>query len=222
MLAGVAWSSPISPSSIREDNPTPAAKFETLHNGFASRAAKSDIDILLLGDSITFRWPKDLWEETFKPLVAERFGIEGEQVQCLHWRLLNGEFDGIKPKVVVFLIGTNNVPRAFRAVDIADTVGVMVADVQEKSPGTKVLILGLLPRNELPTNIMRDRITLVNNHLAKLDNGSSVRFLNLESVVTAPDGVITRETMPDFLHPSRTAYEAMMKKITPLVQEMAK
>lgn len=218
---GSAGATPLAPTN-QIDTHVPFEKRMSLHSAFVSRARQGGIDLLLLGDSITARWPKDLWEESFKPLTAERFGIEGEQVQHLHWRLLNGELDGLKPKVVVFLIGTNNVPREFRAVDIADTVGAMARLVQEKSPSTKVLVLGVLPRNEKPTNIMRDRITLINDHLARLDNGSSVRYLDLAADVTTPEGFITREAMPDFLHPSRASYEVMLKKISPRIQEMAR
>lgn len=222
-LAGVsaAGGAPISPGP-REGDATLQAKWQAQHAGFVSRAQQGNIDILLLGDSITHRWPEDLWDKAFGPLKAGRFGIEGEQVQNLYWRLQNGELDGLKPKVVVFLIGTNNVPREFRAVDIADTVGAMVRLVQEKSPATKALLLGVLPRNEKPTNIMRDRITLLNEGLAKLDNGSTVRYLDLTGDVTTPEGLITREAMPDFLHPSRTTYEVMMKKIAPQINELAK
>lgn len=209
------------PPAVREGDAALQEKWQAQHAGFAARAKQGNVDLLLLGDSITNRWPKDLWDEAFKPLAAERFGIEGEQVQNLHWRLLNGEFDTLKPKVVVFLIGTNNVPREFRAVDIADTVGAMAKLIQEKSPATKVLILGVLPRNEKATNIMRDRITLINEHLLKLDNGGSIRYLDLTKDVTTADGSITRETMPDFLHPSRATYEVVMKQIVPRVREMA-
>jgi lysophospholipase L1-like esterase len=210
------------PPGVREGAATLQAKWQAQHAGFVARAKAGDIDILLLGDSITHRWPEDLWDKAFPPLKAGRFGIEGEQVQNLSWRLQNGELEGLKPKAVVFLIGTNNVPREYRAADIADTVGAMVEFVQAKSPSTRVLVLGVLPRNEKPTNIMRDRIILLNEKLAKLDNGDSVRFLDLTDDVTAADGSITREAMPDFLHPSRSTYEVMMKKISPKISELSK
>jgi len=210
------------PPGVREGDAALQAKWQAQHAGFVVRAKAGDIDILLLGDSITHRWPEDLWDKAFPPHKAGRFGIEGEQVQNLSWRLQNGELEGLKPKAVVFLIGTNNVPREYRAADIADTVSAMVEFVQAKSPSTKVLVLGVLPRNEKPTNIMRDRITLLNEKLAKLDNGDSVRFLDLTDDVTTADGTITREAMPDFLHPSRSTYEVMMKKISPKISELIK
>lgn len=220
LFVSTVWSAPI-PPAIREGDAALQQKLAKQHEEFVAKAKQGNIDILLLGDSITNRWPPQLWEQYFAPLRAERFGIEGEQVQCLQWRLLNGELDGIHPKVVVLLIGTNNVPRDYSAADIADTVAAIIKTISEKSPGTKILILGILPRNEKPSNIMRDRITLANEGLAKLDNGSSVRFLDLGGKVTTPDGVITRETMPDFLHPSPAAYEALMKEIGPAVKSLA-
>lgn len=212
---------PVIPAAPREGDATLQAKWGKEHEDFVARAKQGKIDILLLGDSITHRWPTALWEETFKPLVAERFGIEGDQVQHLLWRIQNGEMEGIKPKLAVLLIGTNNVPRPFTSDEIAGTVMAVVKTIREKSPGTKVLILGMLPRNELASNIMRDRIRLVNLLLAKEVDGRDVRFLDVGEVIMKPDGSLTRELTPDWLHPSPAAYELLMKKIGPVVHEMA-
>ncbi len=212
---------PVIPAAPREGDATLQAKWSKEHEDFAARAKQGKIDILLLGDSITHRWPTALWEETFKPQVAERFGIEGDQVQHLLWRIQNGEMEGIKPKLAVLLIGTNNVPRPFTSDEIAGTVMAVAKTIREKSPGTKVLILGMLPRNELASNIMRDRIRLVNLLLAKEVDGREVRFLDVGEVIMKPDGSLTRELTPDWLHPSSAAYELLMKKIGPVVHEMA-
>lgn len=196
-------------------------KWQDKHDVFARRAAQGGIDILLLGDSITNRWPPALWEDYFKPAVAERFGIEGDQVQNLEWRLIHGELDGIRPKVAVMLIGTNNVPRHFSSDQIAATIEETAGLIQKRCPGCKVLILGLLPRADQPWNIFRDRIRVINGILARLDNGGSIRFLDLSSKVLEIDGTISTQTMPDFLHPSPATYETLMKEIGPVVKEMA-
>src|SRR5688500_5427465 len=81
------------------------------HEGFVEIAKKGDVDLLFLGDSITDAWRgrKEIWEKNFAPLKAANFGIGGDRTQHVLWRLQNGEFDGIKPKVVMLMIGTNNV-----------------------------------------------------------------------------------------------------------------
>lgn len=220
LSTGLIQAAPIPPQP-RQGDAALQAKWTKQHEGFVATAKAGGVDLLLLGDSITNRWPVALWDQHFGPLKAARFGIEGELVENLHWRLLNGEFDNLRPKVVTILIGTNNVPREYTAQDVAETVGEIVKTIQQKSPSTKVLILAVLPRNERPTNIMRDRITLINLHLAKLENGSTVRFLDLKDQVTEPDGSISREVLPDFLHLNPPTYEKVMQKVGPLVREMA-
>src|SRR5205807_777687 len=76
--------------------------------GFVDIARKGDVDILLLGDSIMEGWRNPTAKPGFFPAKAANFGLGGDQTQHLLWRLQNGELDGIQPRVVVVLIGTNN------------------------------------------------------------------------------------------------------------------
>src|SRR5688500_7825073 len=80
------------------------------HEAFVAEAKKGDVDLLLLGDSITEAWrgQKALWAERFAPLKAANFGMSGDCTQHVLWRLRNGALDGLKPKAVMLLIGTNN------------------------------------------------------------------------------------------------------------------
>jgi hypothetical protein len=81
------------------------------HAQFLERAKQGDVDILFVGDSITDRWPRvgeSSWLKLAKSKSAN-FGVEGECTEHLLWRLEHGELDGISPKVVVVLIGSNNV-----------------------------------------------------------------------------------------------------------------
>ena len=78
------------------------------------------IDIYFLGDSITRRWGAG--EEKYKELLANwnqnlfgwnaaNFGLGGDKTQNVLWRLEQGELDGVHPKIIVLLVGTNNVGR---------------------------------------------------------------------------------------------------------------
>ena len=84
------------------------------HDGFVEIAKAGNVDVLFIGDSITDAWRrpspdgKAVWDANFAPLRAANFGISGDRTQHLLWRLQNGELDGIKPKAVVMMIGTNN------------------------------------------------------------------------------------------------------------------
>lgn len=88
------------------------------HEGFVEIAKKGGVDVLFLGDSITDFWRREqtdrqvggkkIWDREFSGLRTANFGISGDRTQHVLWRLQNGELEGIKPKVVVLMIGTNN------------------------------------------------------------------------------------------------------------------
>src|SRR5215207_11656977 len=84
------------------------------HEGFVEIAKQGNVDVLFLGDSITDAWRRDppggekVWDTHFAPLHAANFGISGDRTQHVLWRMENGELDGIKPKAIVLMIGTNN------------------------------------------------------------------------------------------------------------------
>src|SRR5687767_7836906 len=87
-------------------------RFHSMNDKFVARAKEGNVDVLFLGDSITEGWAgngKELWKERYAKLNAANFGISGDRTQHVLWRLENGELDGIKPKVVMLMIGTNNI-----------------------------------------------------------------------------------------------------------------
>ncbi|HZZ41652.1 MAG TPA: GDSL-type esterase/lipase family protein [Tepidisphaeraceae bacterium] len=86
-------------------------RFLKLHESFLKRAKEGNIDLLFLGDSITERWnaAKDIWQEHYAKYNPANFGISGDRTEHVLWRIDHNELDGIHPKVVVLMIGTNNV-----------------------------------------------------------------------------------------------------------------
>ena len=149
-----------------------------------------------------------------------------EHVENLLWRIQNGELEGISPRAVVLLIGTNNLP-VHRPGDIADGISAAVRTIQLKMPATKILLLGLLPRgpqnprNASPANpYYQDGVTEVNRRISVLDNGDSVRFLDVGSGFLSDDGQINRELLPDLLHPVAAGFHVLGSLIRPALDEM--
>ncbi|MCX5662241.1 MAG: GDSL-type esterase/lipase family protein, partial [Planctomycetota bacterium] len=176
------------------------------HEHLLAATPKGPVDVLFLGDSITAGWAgrgKRIWGEYYAPLHAVNLGISGDRTQHVLWRLNHGEVEFVRPKVVVIMIGTNNGPDSVEAT----TRGVLavVKSVQAKLPEAKILLLGIFPRggaNDPP----RVKNKKINQSLAKLDDGKGVRYLDLAPVFLEHDGSITKEIMPDGLHPSADGY----------------
>jgi lysophospholipase L1-like esterase len=211
---------------------TPAAReggWKKRHEQFVAMAKMGGIELLFLGDSITDLWGGEghsnrsqgqaIFHQEFEPLKAANFGIGGDQTQHVLWRIQNGELDGIQPKVVMLMIGTNNTARN-TAEEIADGVTAIVKEIHKRSPTTKVLLLGIFPRGEKP-NRLRDKIKQVNAIIARLDDGGkTVRYLDIGDKFLEPDGSISRKTMYDFLHLTEKGYQAWAEAVKGPIKEL--
>ncbi len=190
-----------------------------LHESFLKRAKEGKIDLLFLGDSITQGWGNnEVWQRFYAPRAAANFGIGGDRTEHVLWRLEHGEVEGIRPKLVVLMIGTNN-SGSNTAESIANGVTAIVKSLREKLPETKILLLGVFPRAERPGSI-RDKLAEVNAQIAKLDDGTMVKYLDISKSFLQDDGTIARDVMPDFLHLSPKGYRIWADAMEPTLQAM--
>src|SRR5881296_2060132 len=134
----------------------------TAHAHLLNKARRGGVDIYFEGDSITRRWgatdyPELLanWKENFFGWNAADFGWGADQTQNILWRLENGELDGVNPKVVVLLAGTNNVSNTSvhgdaetRAEDVTRGIQAIVRLLQTKAPAATIIVTALFPRND--------------------------------------------------------------------------
>jgi len=195
------------------------------HEQFVRRRDQGNIDLLFLGDSITEGWlgeGKATWDERYAPRRAANFGIGGDETQHVLWRITAGEeLEGLAPKLVVLMIGTNNLGNAgHSADDTAAGVETLVRTLREKLPGSRLLLLGVFPRDARPGTAFRRDIDAINSRIAKLADGRHVTFLDVGHVFTEPDGTITPETMPDFLHLSAAAYRTWSDAMEPTLAKL--
>src|SRR5512145_456310 len=128
------------------------------HEQLLDKAKKGRIDIYFEGDSITRRWgatdyPELLanWNQNFFGWNAANFGWGADRTQNILWRLEHGELDGVHPKVIVLLAGTNNVgaqPRDEQTIDeIAGGIKAIVDLCRQKAPDATVVVTAIFPRN---------------------------------------------------------------------------
>jgi beta-glucosidase len=196
---------------------TPAARdgsWMKMHEKFLDQAKKGNIDLLFLGDSITQGWNDNtVWERFYGPRHAANFGIGGDQTQHVLWRIEHDEIKGIRPRVVVLMIGTNN-SGSDSAAEIAQGITAIVKELRTRLPKTKVLLLGVFPRGDKPDDT-RSKLEEVNRQIAGLDDGSHVTYLDIGKAFLSPDGTFSREIMPDYLHLSARGYRSWADAMEP-------
>ena len=207
-------------------NGQPDRYFIEHHESFLARDRAGPIGLLFLGDSITDFWPKAaaVWQQHYGADQPADFGISGDRTEHVLWRIDHGELDGIHPKVLVLMIGTNNINDT--AAHIARADAKIVAEIHQKLPGTKLLLLGIFPRGADPADpkvaAMRAKIKAVNASLSKLDDGHRTRYLDIGDKFLSPDGTLPKDVMPDALHPSVKGYTIWADAMQPLLDQMWK
>jgi len=200
----------------------PDANFIKRHESFVATAKAGGVDVVFLGDSITAGWggQKAIWDAAFGKYKPANFGIGGDRTQHVLWRIQNGELDGITPKAAVLMIGTNN-SGSDSAEGIAKGITAIVKHLRSKTPHTRILLLAVFPRGPMP-NPTRDKLKQVNDTIARLDDGKSVFYLDIGAKFLEPDGTLTKEVMPDFLHLSAKGYQIWADAIGPKLAELVK
>lgn len=198
--------------------------FIASHEKFVKLAQEGNAQLVFLGDSITAGWGKnqEIWDKAFGAYTPVNFGIGGDRTQHVLWRITNGELEGITPKAVVLMIGTNNVSTN-SAEEIAKGVTVIVDTIREKQPQAKILLLAVFPRGDKPTGTLgaaNEKLTQVNAIISKLDDGKNIHFLDIGPKFPIVDGALTPDVMPDFLHLSPAGYQIWADAIGPKLAEL--
>jgi lysophospholipase L1-like esterase len=225
---------PATNSAIRPEPRDP--NWVKRHESFVA-LPKQGIDVLFLGDSITDFWRRDqterqfggkkVFEANYGSLRTINLGISGDRTQHVLWRMQNGELDGLAPKLVVLMIGTNNTgfetdkvtPRN-SVPETIEGVKAIVHGLHAKLPGAKILLLAVFPRGEKPDNPLRLQVNEINRGIASLDDGKVVRYLDIGPKFLTADGTLTKEIMPDFLHPNSHGYEIWAAAMRPTFTEL--
>lgn len=201
------------------------------HLEFLTLGKQGNIDLLFLGDSITDFFGREdrgkaVWDKYFAPLKAANFGISGDRTQHVLWRIANGELDGFQAKVIVLLLGTNNLsspPKSIRNTNEETIAGMklVVAGIREHQPQAKLLLLAIFPRGKDADNPYRADLAIVNPELARLDDGKNIFFMDIGDKFLNPDGTLKTELFVDQnLHPNAAGYEVWAEAIIDKVKDL--
>ena len=224
-----ALSAQESPAPADRPLPRQDANSHTAHEQLVAKARRGGIDLYFAGDSITRRWgaldyPDFLahWTKSFYGWNAANFGWGGDTTQNILWRLQNGELDGVHPKVIVVLAGTNNLgrgtPAADAAADITRGLKAILDTMRLKAPQATVILMGIFPRNDnLAAMPMINRI---NDNLAAFADGKRVRYLNINGRLADAGGRLFDGMMPDGLHPAIAGYQVWADALKPILTEL--
>ncbi|MGH2272708.1 GDSL-type esterase/lipase family protein [Anaerohalosphaeraceae bacterium U12dextr] len=215
--------------------PRPDDWWTKRHAAVVERVKQGNVGILFIGDSITHGWERqpELWDSYFGKWNPVNAGFSGDKTEHVLWRLEHGTVDGISPKLAVLMIGTNNSGgNEYTAEQIAEGIEAIVCTLRTRLPQTKVLILAIFPRGDDAQRKDRTQGATYNPQWAKNDKASQLAaqladnkmifFLDINRKFLNDQNVLTREVMPDLLHPDKQGYVIWGESILPTVEKLMK
>lgn len=196
------------------------------------RIKQGKVDILWIGDSITRRWEADgkkVWEKYYSKRNAMNFGISADHTAHVLWRLENAPMNSISPKIVIILIGTNNLGlkksnnEPFSTPnETVEGIQLIVNRVKDLYPTTKVVLMEVFPRSANANDPLRLGVQQINKQLEAIYANNSVENVQLCSIndlLLNEKGELTKEIMSDYLHPTEAGYEIWARAVEPMIAD---
>ncbi len=176
--------------------------------------------VLFLGDSLTEGWDPALWERSLAPRGVLNAGISGDFTDHILWRLEHGNLAGPPPKAVILLIGTNDLA-AHRSPELtADGIRANLVLLRERLPEARILLLGLLPREQSPDAPLRRAAAQVNSLIRDCADGEHIVYAEIGDVLLDSDGRLSVAVSPDWLHFSERGYALLASRIEPVLDRV--
>jgi lysophospholipase L1-like esterase len=205
---------------------TPAPRgswWPNYHKNMLKRESKNG-KVLFLGDSITMMWRSQsgyeggtkVWNKYYQKLPAANYGISGDKTENILWRITSSDdLRGTNPKVVVLLIGINNLNRSDSPKDTASGISEIVKVLRQKLPQSKILLMAVFPCWKSPKHPTRNKVKATNNLIKPLADNKKVFYLDIGKVFLEKDGSISKKILRDYLHLSEKGYQRWAKAMQP-------
>ncbi|MEM9940700.1 MAG: GDSL-type esterase/lipase family protein [Planctomycetota bacterium] len=188
------------------------------------RKLMEEVDLLMIGDSITHGWErkgKKTWDQYYANRNALNLGFSGDRTEHVLWRFQNGALDDINPKLAVIMIGTNNTGHRMDAPElIAEGVRRVVDELKLRLPETKVLLLGVFPRDAQADGKMRQNNDAVNQILKGYADNKNIWYLDIGDQFLDEEQVLPKSIMPDLLHPNEKGYAIWAEAMEPMMVQL--
>ncbi|CAG2116485.1 unnamed protein product [Medioppia subpectinata] len=198
--------------------------WRNLHESFVRRseARRADIRVVFIGASIVQYWCEEgcrVWDQYYHRNGAVNYGICGDTIQNVLWRVRHRVLDGLQPRVVVLQCGANNMEPFGRPTDedIGRGVGQLIGEIRAKLPDAKIISVGLMPLSDPQFTAKARR---VNACIAPFADGKDVHFLDLIPHMTDSDGQQRGELFTDGLHLSAEGYAVWHRYMWPVMEKL--
>ena len=196
----------------------------TQHEDSVKRIRQGEVDLLMIGDSITQGWADEgrrIWDTYYGRRRAVNLGFSGDGTEHVLWRLDHGEIEGIAPKLVVVMIGTINTgTRHDPPEETAAGIQAILTTLHTRLPGTKILLLGVFPRSASVDDLFRRLNAAINDRIRHYADNQQVFFLDLSPRFLDDRGRLAQDLMPDYLHPNERGYQVWADGMEDMIRKL--
>jgi hypothetical protein len=164
------------------------------------RLPHGQVDVLIAGDSLAAQWEKADLREAFPGCRIAKMSMTGDRIQNTLWKVKCGDFDSLRPRIVVLIVGTNNLPTN-TPVAMAAGIEAIVEEMLERWSPECIFVVGVPPRGAAGT-YKRARRQQANGRLQSAISAlPQVRFVDLDLLLTDAAAF-----QADMLHLSKRGY----------------
>lgn len=170
-------------------------------------AVSSDVDLILVGDSLAEFWDTD----TLLPLRVVNLGVAGDGTQHVLWRLASPEWSKLRPRNVLIMLGTNNMAWGDKPCAIIAGLVKVIERVASIWPSAQIGFLEITPRGQgfLDYNDIRMQIN------AAIRRVPGIKKINVDDEITCGWQKGGSETCPNYttgnVHFSSSGYGVILK-----------
>ena len=200
-----------------------------------AQIAKGGIEIVLVGDSITHLWESNpaknkrnvggiaTYKKYFGKYNVLNLGYSGDRTEHTLWMTGDSKLlDNVNPKMVVVMIGTNNIGHKKAGVEAtAAGIELIIKNIRAKAPNAKIVLFAIFPRSPKANHPYRKQIADINKIICKFADNKDVFFCDITDKLLEKDGSLSPTVMPDYLHPNEKGYEIWAQAIMPYVEKFA-
>lgn len=162
-----------------------------------------DVDVVFLGDSITDGYPLQTFYPEFNTLNR---GIGGDTTTYLEPRLKVSAYDA-NPKVVVMLIGANNLKTMF-----SNYENILIS-LKQNLPNSKIVLLSIIPTAP-PCADRNPQIIENNKKIKQLADDYNMIYIDIFTpLFDTQSQQLFADCTEDGVHPNLKGYEIMTKEI---------
>lgn len=182
-------------------------------------------NVCFIGDSLTEFWlhtGSAMWTQDFMPLKPINLGITADRTEHILHRIQRLDFRRANPKVVVLLMGTNNLGMEppDKPDDVARAISAGVAMLRAKLPEAQMVVLTIPPGGNKAEAALRARIKQTNALLSQTRWPDRVRLLPVYESMIDASGEWKPGLTLDGTHFSESGYAQLAEILVPVLKEL--